>query len=190
MKEEAQITMELNHGNIVRLHNYEKKEKTHYLVMKYVNGIDLNTYIGVKRKIGEQSSRRIGIELAKALNVAHGHRPSIIHRDIKPANILLEWPELDIETIRSLKKKGADLSPEELPDIDTAGIRLADFGIARHVRDSMSKYRNSSDTSGTKLYMSPEQIRGKGVDIRSDLYSLGATLYELLSGTLHSAVNQ
>ncbi len=182
LKEEAQITMELNHGNIVRLYNYEKKENTHYLVMEYVNGIDMNTYIGVKGKIGEYSARRIGIELAEALIAAHGHKPSIIHRDIKPANILLEWPEMDIEAIADLKKKGADLTPVELPDIDTAGVRLADFGIARQVRDSMSKYGNSIDTSGTKLYMSPEQIRGKGIDIRTDLYSLGATLYELLSG--------
>ncbi len=180
LKEEASLAMELNHPGIVRLYNYENSGKVHYLVMEYVNGIDLNTYIGVKKKVNETQARRIGLAIAEALRIPHHHTPAIVHRDIKPSNILLEWPELNIEQIKG--KKVSDILGGDIPDIERAGVRLADFGIARQVRDSMSTLGLVQDTSGTLLYMSPEQIRGKGIDTRTDLYSLGVTLYELLSG--------
>lgn len=176
LKEEAKIATSLSHPNIVRLLNYEKDEDLHYLVMEYVNGIDLHTYLSVKGRIDEAEVRRIGIEIAKALKIAHENK--IIHRDIKPSNIMLESKELNVERI---KEKGANIGENDIPDLTGAKIKLADFGIARQVRESMSRY-SKGDTSGTLMYMSPEQMRGKEVDHRSDLYSLGATLYELLKG--------
>jgi formylglycine-generating enzyme required for sulfatase activity len=144
--------------------------------MEYVQGIDLQTYAGVKGRLPEEEVCRIGMELCKALGIAHESK--VVHRDIKPSNILLEAKGLDIEAI---KEKGASLQAKDIPDLTGSVVKLADFGIARQVRESMSRY-DRGDTSGTLIYMSPEQIRGKGVDHRSDLYSLGVTLYELLSG--------
>ena len=176
LKEEAKIATSLSHPNIVRLLNYEKDGDLHYLVMEYVNGIDLHTYLSVKGKIDEAEAKRIGIEIAKALKIAHENK--IIHRDIKPSNIMLESKELNVERI---KEKGANIGENDIPDLTGAKVKLSDFGIARQVRESMSRY-SKGDTSGTLMYMSPEQMRGKDVDHRSDLYSLGATLYELLKG--------
>jgi len=176
LKEEAKIATSLSHPNIVRLLNYEKDEDLHYLVMEYVNGVDLNTYLSVRGRIAEPEVRRIGIEIANALKIAHENK--IIHRDIKPSNIMLESKTLNIERI---KDKGSNVGENDIPDLTGAKVKLSDFGIARQVRESMSRY-SKGDTSGTLMYMSPEQMRGKDVDHRSDLYSLGATLYELLKG--------
>jgi serine/threonine protein kinase len=178
LKDEAKLSMPLNHENIVRLYHYDHEGDVHYLVMEYVNGIDLQTYLGVKGKLPEKEVRRIGIEIAKGLRHAHGQKPPVVHRDIKPANILLESPKLKMEEIRG---KYPNLTDKDIPDLTGAKVRLTDFGIARQVRESMSRY-SRGDTSGTLMYMSPEQVRGKGVDHRSDLYSLGVTLYELLAG--------
>jgi formylglycine-generating enzyme required for sulfatase activity/serine/threonine protein kinase len=178
LKDEAKLSMPLNHENIVRLYHYDHEGDVHYLVMEYVNGIDLQTYLGVKGKLPEKEVRRIGIEIAKGLRHAHGQKPPVVHRDIKPANILLESPKLKMEEIRG---KYPNLTDKDIPDLTGAKVRLTDFGIARQVRESMSRY-SRGDTSGTLMYMSPEQVRGKGVDHRSDLYSLGVTLYELLTG--------
>ncbi len=183
LKDEAKITMSLSHPNIVKLYNYGNDGKVHYLIMEYVNGIDLLTYTALKGKIAEKEVRRIGIEVAKALQIAHEYRhhnndKGIIHRDIKPANILLESRDLDIKAIKS---KGTNLQQKDIQDLTGATVKLTDFGIARQVRESMSRY-SRGDTSGTLLYMSPEQYENRGVDHRSDLYSLGVTLYELLSG--------
>jgi serine/threonine protein kinase len=176
LKEEAKIATSLSHPNIVRLLNYEKDGDLHYLVMEYVNGIDLHTYLAVKGRVDEAEAKRIGIEIAKALKIAHENK--IIHRDIKPSNIMLESKKLNVERI---KEKGANIGENDIPDLTGAKVKLSDFGIARQVRESMSRY-SQGDTSGTLMYMSPEQMRGKEVDHRSDLYSLGATLYELLKG--------
>ena len=178
LKEEARSAMALTHPNIVKTFNYENDGKTHCLVMEYVNGIDLHTYIGIKGKLSEEETRRIGIEVCKALSVAHEHDPKIVHRDVKPSNIMLEAKDLDIKAI---KEKGINITEADIPDLTGTRIKLTDFGIARQVRESMSRY-SRGDTSGTMMYMSPEQYNGKGIDQRSDLYSLGATLYEILNG--------
>src|SRR5262249_31551681 len=88
------------------------------------------------------------------VGLGYAHAQKVIHRDIKPANLMVNRQEM---------------------------IKITDFGIARIAKDSMTRMA-SKDTSGTTLYMAPEQLRGNGVDGRGDIYSLGATMYELLSG--------
>lgn len=176
LRVEAKIAMSIFHPNIVRLFNYERHEETHYLVMEYINGIDLHTYLAVKGPLEEKEVIRIGVEVANALESAHVNK--VIHRDIKPSNIMLESKDLDIEDI---KEKGVNLEENDIPDLSEAKVKLTDFGIAQQVRESMSRY-SRGDTSGTIMYMSPEQIKGKGVDHRSDLYSLGVAMFELLKG--------
>ncbi len=170
LKDEAKIARSLTYPSIVRLYNYERDEENHYLVMEFIHGIDLATYLALKGPLPEEEIIRIGCEVANALS--HAHAEGIIHRDIKPSNIMLYAPSVELEKIRD--------PGYVLPDLTGAQVKLTDFGIARQVRESMSRY--SQDTSGTLVYMSPEQLRGKGIDHRSDLYALGVTLYELSSG--------
>jgi formylglycine-generating enzyme required for sulfatase activity len=132
----------------------------------------------VKGKLAEDEVQRIALEVAYALKASHTMK--IIHRDIKPANILLEWKALDIEKI---KKKGMELTAKDVPDLRGARVRLTDFGIAQPIKESLSRSSLSlGDTSGTLTYMSPEQVKGKGIDHSCDLYALGVTMYELLRG--------
>lgn len=137
LKEEARLAMSLTHQNIVKLFNYDRDDQTPYLVMEFVNGIDLYTYLALKGRLKEAEVKRIAIEVAEALKEAHEGKKKIIHRDIKPGNILLVSGKLDLEEI---KEKGADLLPEDLPDLTGCQVKLTDFGIARQVRESMSRY--------------------------------------------------
>jgi formylglycine-generating enzyme required for sulfatase activity/serine/threonine protein kinase len=176
LKEEAKLAMALSHPNIVRLYNYERHQDLHFLVMEYVNGLDLRTYLSVRHRLAQEEVKRIGLEIAYALKASHGL--NIIHRDIKPANILLELKTLDVQKI---KEQGDELDPKDVPDLTGARVRLTDFGIAQSLKESLSR-TTQVDTSGTLTYMSPEQVRGKGIDHLCDLYALGVTMYELLKG--------
>ncbi len=148
---EARHSMILSHANIVRVHNFEDGEMSKFLVMEYVDGETLGHRLARETKLSEEDTRKIGIEVCKGLE--HAHAKNVIHRDLKPGNVLL----------------GKDGS-----------IKLADFGIARVCRDSMSRL-TSQQSSGTLLYMSPEQLAGKSNEA-SDIYSLGIMFYEMLSG--------
>ncbi|MGA2263456.1 MAG: SUMF1/EgtB/PvdO family nonheme iron enzyme [Acidobacteriota bacterium] len=148
---EAKHSIILSHPNVVRIHNFEDGEMAKFLVMEYVEGETLADRIINEGKLSEQETRRIAIEICKGLE--HAHEQKVIHRDIKPGNILI-------------RKDGA--------------IKIADFGIARECRDSVSRLTSQVD-SGTLLYMSPEQLIGKSNEA-SDVYSLGIMFYEMLTG--------
>jgi serine/threonine protein kinase len=149
---EAKHAMQLAHANIIRVHNFEDDGIVKFLVMEYVEGETLAHRVASLGKLSEDETRRIGIAICHGL--AHAHEKRVIHRDLKPANVLL----------------GKDGS-----------IKIADFGIARACRDSVSRLTSQKDDSGTLSYMSPEQMMGESSEA-SDIYSLGAVLYELLSG--------
>jgi predicted Ser/Thr protein kinase len=151
LKKEAKLAMQLSHPNIVRVHDYQEAEIIKFLVMEYVEGDTLAHRVARETTLPEIEARRITIAICHGLE--HAHEKGIIHRDLKPGNILL----------------GKDGS-----------IKIADFGIARVCRDSMSRLTSQLD-SGTVTYMSPEQLMGESSE-RSDVYSLGVILYELLSG--------
>lgn len=151
LMDEARLAMRLSHPNIVRVYNFEDDIITKFLVMEFVEGESLAGRLARERRLSEEETRRIGIEICKGL--AHAHENKVIHRDLKPGNILLS-------------KSGA--------------VKIADFGIARVARDSVSRLTAKSDP-GTLLYMSPQQLIGKSSE-SSDQYSLGVVLYETLSG--------
>jgi formylglycine-generating enzyme required for sulfatase activity len=148
---EAKLAIRLAHPNVVRVNNFENGEFLKFLVMEYVEGETLAHKIARDKKLPEEEVKRIAIEICRGLE--HAHQKKVIHRDIKPGNILLA-------------KSGE--------------IKIADFGIARECRDSMSRLTSQVD-SGTLLYMSPEQMIGESNEA-SDVYSLGVVLYEMLTG--------
>lgn len=154
LKKEASIMVKLNHPNIVRVYDFHYSSDVKYIDMEYVNGISLADLKLEKKdkKFPEAEVKNYAIQIAEGLEYAHNQR--VIHKDIKPQNIMLT---------------------------QNGTIKLMDFGIAETVHNSMSRLKNTG-SSGTLVYMSPEQLRGKDVGKESDIYAVGATLYELLTG--------
>jgi len=157
LKQEAAIALKLTHPNICRLYNLHSDGEVKFLVMEYIAGQTLEDVLNERdeARMGWDDLEPIARQLGRALDYAHGLDPPVLHRDIKPANVM----------------------------IDPAGRgRLLDFGIAREMRDSLSRVTGRQDSPGTIPYMSPEQFRGERVDRRSDIYSYCLVLYEALAG--------
>lgn len=151
---EARAAGKLNHPNIVAVHDVGSVDGKHYISMEFVDG--QSTYDRVKKQgpFSEKDAIEIGLQIAGALQIAH--RNNILHRDVKPDNFLMD-------------KHGR--------------FCLADLGLARFERDKKDAHLTQEGSAvGTPHYMAPEQARGKGVDARSDLYGLGASLYVLATG--------
>ena len=167
---EAEVVAELKHPNIVEMHDYTVVDDTPCLTMEYISGPSLAAYL--KEVHGRKQRLPIGLVahlltgIASALDYAHSK--GIIHRDIKPANVMLHSPTKDI-TIDS-----------PLP-LDVEPI-LTDFGLVRLLDSTM--HTTTGSVSGTPAYMSPEQSRGEKVDKRTDIYSLGIMLYEMIAGSV------
>jgi serine/threonine-protein kinase len=157
LEREARMLGELSHPNIILLFDFVKTEAQMYLVLEYVEGPSLAELLAKKRKLRPEMVAAVGAEAARGLE--HAHARGVVHRDVKPANILLS-------------KAGE--------------VKLVDFGIAQRERmPSFDEPLAHSDSAafGTPAYMSPEQILGEFVDARSDLFSLGVVLYQMLTGT-------
>jgi serine/threonine protein kinase len=151
-KNEAKIEANLQHPNIVKVFNIGQSGGYHYFVMSYVEGEDLAERIGRCGPLPQPEAVSISLQICRALECAHDH--NIFHRDLKPSNVR----------------------------IDRYGtVFVLDFGIAR-ARDVAMSTTSEGERLGTPLYMSPEQIKGASVDARSDLYSLGVLMYEMLTG--------
>ncbi len=156
-RREAVCAARLRHENIVALFEYGEATGTHYLALELVDGVDLGEYLRVKGKLDPSEVWPLLVQAARALDHAHSH--GIVHRDIKPGNFLLTF------------RNGQPL------------LKLTDLGLARHVEEARSRLTRIGTTVGTVDYLSPEQARDSGrADIRSDLYSLGCTMYHLLAG--------
>ncbi|MDP8321907.1 MAG: serine/threonine-protein kinase [Candidatus Stygibacter australis] len=154
LQAEARTMISLNHNSIVRVYDFHDTGAVKYIDMEFVEGKTL-TKVKLEhpnKQVPEVKVKELAIKIADGL--AYAHSKGIIHKDIKPQNVMLN-------------KDGE--------------IKIMDFGIAETVRTSMSRIQNSS-SSGTLVYMSPEQIKGKDVGKESDIYSFGAMLYELLCG--------
>lgn len=165
---EAEVIAELKHPNIVQLIDYKIENETPCIVMEYVPGPSLAAYL---RSLHEKKQRLpLGTvaallkSIASALDFAHSK--GIVHRDIKPANVLLRSVSEDVHMDKPLP---SDVEPV-----------LTDFGLVRLLDSTM--HTTTGSVSGTPAYMSPEQARGEKVDKRTDIYSLGIMLYEMLAG--------
>ena len=152
---EAQAAASLVHANIVQIYEVGCVDKLHYIAQEYVQGQNLRDYLA--RHGPPDLSHALSIMRQVASALAKAAEQGVVHRDIKPENIML-----------------------------TAGgeVKVADFGLARLTREGTANdLTQVGITLGTPLYMSPEQVEGKALDPRSDLYSLGVTCYQMLSGS-------
>ncbi len=146
---EAQSAAGLEHPNIVNIYDVGSERGMHYIVMEYVEGITLKTYIEKKGQLSFKEAISIAIQVGRGIEAAHNK--GIVHRDIKPQNII----------------------------ISTEGkVKVTDFGIARVANSNTI----SSDVMGSVHYSSPEQARNGFVDGKSDIYSLGIVMYEMVTG--------
>lgn len=153
-KNEASTLAHLQHPNVVGLFDYVEDESGMYLVMEYVEGMPLDDFI--KNVTGPMPEER-AVPIIKEILLAfsYAHQKGIVHRDIKPANIIITQND---------------------------GVKVLDFGIARLLGEGNHNLTKTGTQMGTVFYMSPEQVQGKKVDIRSDIYSLGVTFYQMLTG--------
>ncbi len=158
-RREAQSAAGLNHPNIVSVYDTGEEmaaDGSHvqpYIVMEYVAGRTLRDVLNDGRKLLPERALEIMAGVLDALD--YSHRAGIIHRDIKPANVMLT---------------------------PSGDVKVMDFGIARAIADGTSTMTQTAAVVGTAQYLSPEQARGETVDSRSDVYSAGCLLYELLAG--------
>ncbi|MDD2709504.1 MAG: protein kinase [Verrucomicrobiae bacterium] len=154
-KNEAQACSSLDHPNIIRVFDVGEEGGTYYMVMEYVDGKDLGYYLKVQDKLKESQTLPWLKQSARALGYAHQH--GIVHRDLKPENIMIT-------------KEGE--------------VKIADLGLSKNLgTDEEMSMTMSGTVIGTPYYISPEQARdAKRVDARSDIYSLGATFYHLVTG--------
>src|ERR1035437_7775522 len=156
-RREAQSAASLNHPSIIAVYDtgedMEGPENVPYIVMEYADGRTLRDLLREDRRLLPDRALEITDGVLRALDYSHRH--GIVHRDIKPANVMLTR---------------------------SAEVKVMDFGIARAVSDAQATMTQTAQVIGTAQYLSPEQARGERVDARSDLYSAGCLLYELLTG--------
>lgn len=157
LKREATTSMKLSHPSIVTLRSFEESDPASgggvFLVMDYVDGQTLDDLLAEKEKLSEAEAAKLLTPIAEALDYAHGR--GVVHRDVKPSNILIG---------------------------QGGRATITDFGIARTMKDTMTRVTGRQDTSGTLPYMSPQQLMGDPPKPSQDVYSFGALLYECLCG--------
>ncbi|HZX48943.1 MAG TPA: serine/threonine-protein kinase [Nitrospirota bacterium] len=149
---EAKVIGRLSHPNIVTIYDVGEEQGNIFIAMELLEGLSLSDFLR-KRNFSPKEVVELGVQITETLDYAHGK--GVVHRDIKPSNIIVT------------------------PD---GRIKITDFGIA-HIEDSSATYQTQAgEILGTPAYMSPEQITGQPVDGRTDIFSLGIILYEMITG--------
>ena len=151
-RREAQAAANLSHPNIVPVFDWGEDGGTYFIVMEFVDGRPLSAILRTAGPLHPDRAVEIGADVAGAL--AYAHRHGVVHRDVKPGNVLIT---------------------------DEGTVKVTDFGIARAVNTEESLTQTGA-VMGTATYFSPEQAEGMGVDSRSDIYSLGVVLFEMVTG--------
>ena len=156
-RREARAASSLNHPNICTIHDIDVYQGREFIVMEYLDGRTLATYISGRRAVDTGFVAKLGMPIAEALAAAHSK--GVIHRDIKPSNIFVTQSGL---------------------------VKVLDFGVAKLIAESnqsdAATLTETNTITGTLPYMSPEQLRGENLDARSDIYALGVVLYEIATG--------
>jgi beta-lactam-binding protein with PASTA domain/tRNA A-37 threonylcarbamoyl transferase component Bud32 len=151
-RREAQAAANLSHPNIVPVFDWGEDSGTYFIVMEFIDGKPLSAILKTAGPLSADRTADIGAPVAAALGYAHKH--GVIHRDVKPGNVLIT---------------------------DEGQVKVTDFGIARAINTEESLTQTGA-VMGTATYFSPEQAEGVGVDARSDIYSLGVVLFEMVTG--------
>src|SRR5579871_4207553 len=152
---EAQDAAKLSHPNIVNVFDFGRDGDDYFIVMELMEGETLADVLRDERTIPEPVAIDYATQIAAGL--AYAHRQGLLHRDVKPANILV--------------------TPDDV-------VKLSDFGIARAVAENAAGVTQPGMVMGSVAYVSPEQAQGHELDERSDLYSLGVVLYQMIAGRL------
>lgn len=154
-RREAQAVARLDHPNIVRAHDIDQDGPIHFLVMEYIDGISLQHLIEARGALS--IARAVNYIAQAAQGLQHASKMNLVHRDIKPSNLLLDR---------------------------TGTIKILDLGLARFQNsgDNLTQMIDSKTVLGTADYLAPEQARDSNVDVRADIYSLGAMFYFLITG--------
>jgi eukaryotic-like serine/threonine-protein kinase len=152
---EAQAIAMLDHPNIVRAFDLDREGGLHFLVMEYIDGASLQYLIDSRGPL--PVNRAINYIAQAALGLQHAADAGLVHRDVKPSNLMLDW---------------------------AGTVKLLDLGLARFARrvDNVAQVGDSKTVLGTADYLAPEQARSSSVDVRADVYALGAVAYFLLTG--------
>ena len=151
-RREQEIGEKLDHPGVMKVYP-NGDHSQFYMAMEWVNGRLLRQILNEQRKMPADRAVKIALKIASALEYVHSH--GVVHRDLKPENIMVD---------------------------DYDGIKLIDFGIAASAGARRLTFAKFSQTMGTPDYISPEQVKGKRGDARSDIYALGVMLYEMLTG--------
>lgn len=152
---EAQAAARLSHPNVVNVYDFGHEGDAYFIVMELVEGETLAAMLRGERRVPESVAIDYATQIAAGL--AFAHRQGLLHRDVKPANILVTGDDV---------------------------VKLGDFGIARAVSENAIGVTQPGMVMGSVAYVSPEQAQGQELDARSDLYSLGVVLYQMVTGRL------
>jgi serine/threonine-protein kinase len=151
---ELRFARKLSHENIIRLHDYLNLNGVSAISMEYFDGYTLSSRLYKEKTIKPIELAQIALKIASGLNIAH--KSNIVHRDLKPANIMLN---------------------------EDSELKIVDFGIAAASKENESRLTRTGTLIGTPTYISPEQIQGREVDGRTDIYSLGIMMFEMATGS-------